>query len=228
MIRLTDTFTEEICDVQSLKIACTRAAYPDISQLWVQHGGTFISCLEGDAVISGDVSDAREMREFLMFLSPRSVFLSLTAAKKLFDCTVETVGVYCREGEALFADRGEQADSRMLYDALCVPGLQLPEYEYFAVDFCHRLNRGQAEYYYKKDRCAAIAFVCGGQCLINGVASRAAGGGRQAVEGVTAKCGAKRTYAVCRSENRGFYEKLGFKYQYEAAYYRRTDTNELF
>lgn len=230
MIRLTDTLPGEICDVQSLKIACTRAAYPDISQLWLQDGGAVICCLEGDVVISGNIEDTdiKELREFLSFLSPRSVFLDLAAAQKLFDRQIEAVEVYCRSGGISGADCGEQADSRRLYDALSVPGLHLPVYEYFALDFCHRLNRGQAQYYYKKDLCAAIAFVYNGQCLINGIASRVRGYGRQALEGVVAKCGAERVYAVCRKENRGFYEKCGFTYQYRAAYYKRTDRDELF
>ena len=74
-----------------------------------------------------------------------------------------------------------------IYSLLDVDGLSLPEYPYFAVDYCRRLNLGFANYFAIKDKCAAISFNTGDFAIMNGIASHKKGFGGVALKNILAK-----------------------------------------
>jgi len=113
----------------------------------------------------------------------------------------------------------DSVTSKEIYELLDVDGLSLPEYPYFAVDYCRRLNRGGADYFAIKEKCAAITFKSGKNAIINGIASKEKGFGSVALKGIIQKNHGRTLFVCCRDKVKGFYEKNGFGLLYFAGYW---------
>ena len=81
----------------------------------------------------------------------------------------------------------DRLNSRELYDILNIEEFTLPPYPDFAVDYCRRLNMGQADYYGIRDKCAAVSLSSGRYALIAGIVSRQKGLGGKALNAIIQK-----------------------------------------
>lgn len=196
------------------------AAYKDESQLFFQSDtGTLIFLLNKDAIIYGGTADD-EIKKFLAFLRPASVFSSSNNLKTLFG-DFEEVNVLILDKPVstktgLFEN---ELSSREIYDILCVDEFDLPPYEYFATDYCRRLNRGLIKVFSKRGVCAAITLESENYRLLSGIVSKQKGLGGALL--IAAVSGEKPVLTVCRDELVPFYIKYGFKPLYKAGYWRK-------
>ena len=108
-------------------------------------------------------------------------------------------------------------------DKKCIFIAQETKYglEFFAVDFCYRLNHGYLKYFALKEICAAIGISDGQAVLLNGIASHKKGMGSVALHGVLSQFGYKTAFAVCERDVCGFYEKNNFIHIYDGGYWRK-------
>ena len=111
-------------------------------------------------------------------------------------------------------------DINEIYKLLNIKGLDLPPYEYFAVDFCHRLNHGGLKYFALKENCAAIGVFDGQAVLVNGIASHKKGMGTLALCGLLSQYNVP-AFAVCEKNVTPFYLKNNFSHIYDAGYWRK-------
>ena len=116
---------------------------------------------------------------------------------------------------------GDSLSSKEIYDILNVKGFSLPEYPYFAVDFCRRLNRGLASCFAIKNKCAAVSFHTGDYAILNGIVSREKGFGTVALGAILQKNYGRKLLVCCEEKLIGFYEKNGFQKRYKAGYWCR-------
>lgn len=205
-----------------VKINCTYESYKDIALFWTQEGTrAVISMLDGNMVIYNANADIAELREFIAVISPQSVFSDANTLQQIFDTDFHKVCVMKTEKKFVCDILSDTASSKEIYELLDVDGLDLPPYEYFAVDFCHRLNRGQLKYYAQKAKCAAVG-ICDGQAvLVNGIASHKKGMGTKALEGLLSQYDLP-CIAVCEEDKKSFYSKNNFSHAYYAGYWRKT------
>ena len=198
------------------------AAYPDLIQLFsCTDTGTFISLLGGDVIINGNIN-AEEVKQFLLFLKPESVFSSAENLTALFgEGSFEAVNAVMRKdcpfgGNNMFS---YGFSSKEAYDLLKDGGFSLPEYENFATDYCLRKNKGLIKVFGKKDVCIAITVEDEGYRLLSGIVSKRKGLGGSLLLAATG--GEKSVLAVCRDELLEFYKKYGFEPLYKAGYWRK-------
>lgn len=225
MIKLCE-YSEIEIDVQNVelfKIKCSSKAYPDEAFVWQQsEEGAIIGMLDANMFIHATPSaDYEELKGFLNMSCPQSVFSSVETLEKLGLSGFERAKVYVKKQDSFCDIESDDLSSKELYALMNVEGLDLPQYEYFAVDFCHRLNYGFAHYFALKDKCAAITFNVDDYCLVNGVASHQKGMGSLALNGVLSQNNGKTAFCVCKAETGGFYEKNGFEYLYDVGYWRK-------
>ena len=152
-------------------------------------------------------------------LSPACVFSDYETLCGIGRKPRERINVMSRfcdiEGETV----GDSLSSKEIYNLLDTDGLSLPEYPYFAVDYCRRLNMGRADYFAIKETCAVITFNSGKNAIINGIASHKKGYGSVALTAIMQKNHGKELFVCCRESVKGFYEKNGFKPLYYGGYW---------
>lgn len=223
MIRLTDRIPPlSRPEAELLKIRCTAECYPDIGLFWEQDDGKcYLSMLDGNMVIANYGGDTGELAEFVGLLSPCCVFSDLETLTAIGLLPDEAVCVMCRKADIPGCAESDRLSSGEIYRLLDVDGLSLPEYEYFAVDFCRRLNHGQAQYFALRDKCAAISLHSGEFALMNGIASHEKGYGTRALTAILQLNYGRSFLVCCRESVRGFYEKNGFYELYKSAYWVR-------
>ena len=216
-----------MCDdkgsVELLKIACHNNAYPEDMLVWEQ--GEFravIGMLDADMIIYDNGADYEELSEFINMISPRWVFSAASTLEKLGLCGYKKAFAYRKDAKSLCERESDSLSSKEIYELLNVPELELPEYPQFAVDICHRLNNGTAQYFAIKDKCAAVTLNTNNSCIMNGIASHQKGMGSLALAGVLSLNKDKTAFCVCREDVRGFYEKNGFEYMYDVGYWRKS------
>ena len=204
-----------------LKIKNLFDTYPDISQLFLQNEtGAVIFMLDRNVIIHGDI-EAAEVKNFLSFLRPESVFSASGNMEKLFDGFVE-VNVLINEkpgkaiGNNVFCD---DLSSREIYDILTVDEFTLPPYEHFATDYCRRLNHGKIKVFAKKGLAAAVTLEEENYRLLAGISSKQKGLGGALL--YAAVSGDKPVLCVAEDRLLPFYIKFGFKPLYKAGYWRK-------
>lgn len=204
-----------------IKINCTYNSYSDISLFWVQDTEkAVISMMDGNMVIYNAHANIEELREFISVISPVSVFSDANTLTQLFGQSYHKVCVVKSDNSFKSDIASDVLNSESIYKLLSVEGLELPQYDYFAVDFCHRLNHGGLKYFAIKDSCAAIG-ICDGQAvLVNGIASHKKGMGSVALKGLLSQYSATAV-AVCEKTIMPFYLKNNFNYSYDAGYWRK-------
>ncbi len=205
-----------------VKINCTYNLYRDIALFWTQDSSrAVISMLDGNMTIYNNGADIDELREFIGVISPLSVFSDADTLTALFGDGFHRVCAMKSEYRFECDIKSDTLNSSEIYKLLDIDGLELPPYEHFAVDFCHRLNRGLLKYYAIKDKCAAVG-ICDGQAvLLNGIASHQKGMGTQALTGLLSQYDVP-CIAVCEEDVKPFYLKNNFSHVYDAGYWRKT------
>lgn len=223
MIKLIDTLPAvEDRRLELIKIKCTSEAYPDSALFWAQNGTQALLCmLDGNMVIYNNGADMQELKAFVNMMAPASVFSDSNTLSALFGNSFERVQVSGRKALGVFTPQ-DKPSSREIYDALNTEGLELPPYEHFAVDYCHRINRGLADCFYLKGKCAAISFKTEGYCILSGIASHQKGMGRVALEAITELNRGRYMLCCYRDNVKGFYKKCGFLPLYTAGYWRKS------
>lgn len=205
-----------------VKINCIYNSYKDVAMFWVQdENNAIISMLDGNMTVYNNGADFDELRGFINVISPQSVFSDAATLKKLFQNNYHRVCVVKSEHGFECGLQSDVLGSGEIYKLLDVDGLELPPYEYFAVDFCHRLNHGHLKYFALKNECAAVAISDGQAVLLNGIASHQKGMGSVALCGVLAGIDLP-CLAVCEDKVMPFYLKNNFSHVYDAGYWRKT------
>ncbi|MBO4694039.1 MAG: hypothetical protein J5659_06605 [Clostridia bacterium] len=195
--------------------------YPDIAQLFLQiDSGALILLLDRDLIISGDIQ-TDEIKKFICFLRPVSIFSSSDNLKKLFLKFEEVNVLICERPNTILGSKRfcDELSSREIYDILDVDEFVLPPYDKFATDYCRRLNHGKIKVFAKKDKCAAITLETDNYRMLMGIASKQRGLGG-ALLGYAAS-GDKPVLCVARDELVPFYIKFGFVPLYKAGYWRK-------
>lgn len=206
---------------EAIKIQNMFTAYPEDSKLFIQtETNAVIILLDGDATIYGK-PNIEELKQFLSFLRPNSVFGSADNLRLLFDDFEEVNVLICKNCPKSTPSNMFSYDfsSREAYSLLSIDEFSLPDYEYFATDYCSRKNRGLIKVFGKKDACIAITLECEDFRLLNGIASKQKGLGGALL--LAAISGDKPILAICRDELVPFYNKYGFTPVYKAGYWRK-------
>lgn len=222
MIALTDFLPEAgEPNAEYIRIKCLYDCYKDDKDVlfWEQDGGrAYISLAGGDMTVFCENGDLTEIKEFISVISPRSIFGSLEVLEKLGFSDIRSVDVMSRVADISGNTDGDSLLSGEIYDILNVKEFSLPEYPYFAVDFCRRINRGLANYFAIKDKCAAVSFHTGNYALLNGIVGREKGLGTAALRAILQKNYGRELIVCCEEKLIGFYEKNGFQKRYKAGY----------
>lgn len=222
MIALTDFLPEaKAPNAEYIRLKCLYDCYKDDKDtcFWSQNGGeAYLSLAGGDMTVFCENGDTDEIKEFISVISPGSIFGSLKVLERIGLKGVHSVYVMSRKADILGETVGDSLNSREIYDILKVKEFSLPEYPYFAVDFCRRLNRGLGDYFAIRDKCAAVSFHTGDYALLNGIVSREKGLGTVALRAILQKNYGRELIICCEEKLMGFYEKNGFKKLYKAGY----------
>lgn len=230
MIVLTDTLPQiEADSAELIKIKCLYDAYKNDDKVlfWCQdEEKAIISMTDGNMIIYNRNADMEELKEFVDVLSPACVFSDYETLLGLDRKPQERINIMYRNADVLSEREGDTLNSKEIYDLLDVEGLSLPEYPYFAVDYCRRLNMGGASYFALRNKCAAITFNTGNYAIINGIAAKQKGYGGIALKEILAKNLGKKLFVCCRDKVKGFYEKNGFLPLYYGGYWvKRNECN---
>lgn len=210
-----------------IRIKCLFDSYKDDrnTYFWIQDGGkAVISLADGNMTVYRTGEDTDELSEFINMVSPRSIFTSLETFKAVGMAPVKTVNVMCRISDVQEETAGDTVSSKELYGILSAGGFDMPDYPSFAVDFCRRHNRGYADYFAVKDKCAAVSFHSGNYAVINGIVSLEKGMGGAALTAILGKNTGRTVLACCEDNITGFYEKYGFYRLNRAGYWWKNQT----
>ncbi len=227
MIRLVNELPDlKAKNAEYIKIRCLYEAYRNDDKVlfWVQDDNkAIISMTDANMIIYNIDADINELCEFVCVLSPAAIYSDYNTLTLLGKKPKERINVM-----SIFADKqgdikSDILSSKEIYELLDVEGLSLPEYPYFAVDYCRRLNMGSAKYFALKRGCAIITFNCGDLAIINGLASHKKGFGSIALENAIKQNLGKTLFVCCRDKIKGFYEKYGFKPLYFGGYWVKDD-----
>ncbi len=207
---------------EAIKLYETFKCYGDIALFWKQKGyELYISLLDGNMIICGKNADFDELSEFIKMINPSSIFSNESILKglQLFDTSM-IVNVLKVISNVSIDYKSDILTSKEIYSILLKANLDLPEYEYFAPDFCLRLNRNRLKYFAigKNAVCSAIGTD---YILINSMASNLKGNGSIALKGLLSLYRNKEIF-VCAAPNVSeFYIKNGFSKAYKAGYWRK-------
>lgn len=207
---------------EAVKINCLYNDYKNDTSVmfWIQdEGNAYISMTDGNMIIYAVNPDYEELSQFVAVLNPACVFSDSETLCKIGKTAPENINIMYRKADTAGFTECDTLSSKELYSLLDVKGLSLPEYPYFAVDYCRRLNNGNAKYFAIKNKCAVITFNCGDYAIINGLASHQKGYGSIALKGILQKNYGKHFLVCCRDSVMPFYEKNEFRKLYNAGYW---------
>ena len=223
MIKLCNTLPElDTHSAELIKIKCLYDAYKNDDKVlfWCQDlDKAVISMTDGNMIIFNNGADTEELKEFADVLSPACVFSDYDTLCAINRRPEERINIMSVKADIMGETAGDTVSSKEIYDLLDVDGLSLPEYPYFAVDYCRRLNHGGADYFALKNKCAVITFKTGDTAIINGIAAKEKGYGGVALKAILQKNYGREFFVCCRDKVKGFYEKNGFELQYFAGYW---------
>ena len=105
MIALTDFLPEASeLNAEYVRIKCLFDCYKDDKDVlfWEQNGGkAYISLASGDMTVFCENGDLTEIKEFISVISPRSIFGSLEALKKMGFSDIHSLFVMSRKADIL-------------------------------------------------------------------------------------------------------------------------------
>lgn len=212
------SLVKEIPDINVLsaewvKIKCLYDSYKNDAKVmfWTQDGDKcVIAMTDGNMIIYNISADSEELSEFVDLINPACVFSDYDTLCAIKRKPIERINIVYRKADIKGETVSDCLSSRQIYDLLNVQGLSLPEYPYFAVDYCHRLNNGFADYFAIRDECCAVTFNCGKFAIMNGIASHKKGMGSMALKGILQKNYGRDFLVCCRDSVLEFYKKNGF------------------
>ena len=223
MVTLVDKIPDlKVLNAEWVKIKCLYNSYKNDSKVmfWVQDTDKCVIALtDGNMIIYNISADLEELTEFVDIINPACVFSDYDTLCDIGRKPKERINIMYRKADILGETKGDCLSSREIYDLLDVEGLSLPEYPYFAVDYCHRLNHGFADYFALKNKCCAVTFNCGDMAIMNGIASHQKGMGSAALKGVLQKNYGRDFLVCCRDSVLEFYKKNGFCHKYYGGYW---------
>lgn len=223
MVTLVDKIPDlKVLNAEWVKIKCLYNSYKNDSKVmfWVQDTDKCVIALtDGNMIIYNISADLEELTEFVDIINPACVFSDYETLSKIGRKPKERINILYRKADIKGKTEGDSLSSREIYDLLNVEGLSLPEYPYFAVDYCHRLNHGFADYFALKNKCCAVTFNCGDMAIMNGIASHQKGMGSAALKGVLQKNYGRDFLVCCRDSVLEFYKKNGFCHKYYGGYW---------
>ena len=223
MVTLVDKIPEiATLSAEWVRIKCLYNSYKNDSKVmfWVQDTDKCVIALtDGNMIIYNISADFEELTEFVDVINPACVFSDYDTLSKIGRKPKERINIIYRKADIKGETKGDSLSSREIYDLLDVEGLSLPEYPYFAVDYCYRLNHGFADYFALKGKCCAVTFNCGDMAIMNGIASHQKGMGSVALKGVLQKNYGRDFLVCCRDSVSEFYKKNGFCHKYYGGYW---------
>ena len=203
-----------------VRLAAVFDCYPNDAYFWEQDGGRAYLCsLDGNMTIYNVSADISELAEFIDVIAPQSIFTDKQTLLALNKEPIESAFVMCKNACDMGEIPSDGYNSSKVFDIFLRSGLNVPEYDYFAVDFCRRINHGFAKCFFKTDECAAFSVHSGDFALIQGIASLKKGMGSIALKAILQRNYGRDVLACCESGVRGFYEKNGFRELYETAFW---------
>ena len=205
-----------------IKIKCLFEAYKNDDKVlfWCQDTDkSLISMTDGNMIIYNNSADIEELKEFVEVMNPACVYSDYETLCAIGRKPEERINIMSRMADIEGETVGDSLSSKEIYEILDVDGLSLPEYPYFAVDYCRRLNMGTAKYFALKEKCAIITFNTANKAIVNGLASRQKGFGAVALKAALQQNNGKKLFVCCRDKVKGFYEKQGFKLLYYGGYW---------
>ncbi len=204
-----------------VKIKCLYDSYKNDPKVmfWTQDETCFIALTDGNMIIYNNGGDTEELAEFTDVINPACVFSDYETLCAIGRKPKERINILHRKADIEGITKGDALSSKEIYALLDVDGLSLPEYPYFAVDYCHRFNNGFADYFALKDKCCAVTFNCGDMAIMNGIASHKKGMGSVALKGVLQKNYGRDFFVCCRDSVLEFYKKNGFSHRYHGGYW---------
>lgn len=221
MIALTENLPAlQSPDPVLFKLHALRDCYADIALFWAQEeSGALLGFLDGHLLLFCPSAVDEELKNFVAFLSPQSIFSTEKTLLELGLSERETVFVMAAESRSGETEPSDEVSSREVYDLLSDKGFDLPDYPSFAVDLCRRINHGTATVFLKRKKGVAVTFVHGDFAFLNGIASHEKGFGSRAVQSVLCQQFPRTVFCCCRAEITKFYEKNGFSLVGQAAYW---------
>lgn len=209
-----------------IKIKCLYDTYKNDDKVlfWAQNeNNALISMTDGNMIIWNNNADFTELKEFADVMNPACVYSDYETLCAIDRKPRERINILSRKADIEGEVKSDSLSSKEIYDLLDVDGLSLPEYPFFAVDYCRRLNHGFAKYFALKSKCAIITFNSGDKAIINGLASHEKGYGKTALQNALIQNFGKTLFVCCRDKIKGFYEKNGFKPLYFGGYWVKND-----
>lgn len=218
MIRLVSSLpTLNFERAECVRINCINELYKSDALFWVQdEDKAYISMLDGNMTVFNKGGNLEELLEFIKVISPSSLFSDANTLKIIFGNDFTEGYVYSVKATEKPTRKTDAFTSNLIYSVFKKAGLNLPDYDSFAVDFCLRLNKGKADCFYIKDSAAAFSVKSGETSLINGIASLKKGMGSICLKELLGLNNGKTVLAVCEEKIRPFYEKNGFRFKYKS------------
>ncbi len=204
-----------------VKLKCLYDSYSNDDRVlfWTQEDNCVIALTDGNMIIYNISADLEELREFVDVINPACVFSDYNTLCAIDRKPRERINIVWRKADIKADIKSDSLSSKEVYALLDVDGLSLPEYPYFAVDYCHRLNSGLADCFALRDKCCAVSFNCGDYAVMNGIASHQKGMGSVALKGILSENYGRAFLVCCRDSVLGFYEKNGFEFLYYGGYW---------
>ncbi|MCQ2454687.1 MAG: hypothetical protein MJ090_00870 [Clostridia bacterium] len=222
MITLTKTPLIQKNTAEGIKHSEIFACYNDIALFWNQEKTDVSLCLlDGNMTIIGENADFEELKSFVGAVNPDSIFSNKAILEGLavFEDS-QKVSVLKLENESKFEAVSDNLSSKDVYEILSSSGLELPPYQYFATDFCLRLNKGRLNYFGVRNKGVAVA-IGDESILIHALASCQKGMGTFCLNALLGKINAKDVFVCTSKEVKPFYLRNGFKEEYTAGYWRK-------
>ncbi len=213
-------------NAEYIKIKCLFEAYKNDNKVMFftqDENKALISFTDGNMIIYNISANIEELKSFVEVMSPVAIYSDYDTLVSIDKKPRERINVMSRKADIKIDVKSDTLKSDELYELLDVEGLSLPEYPYFAVDYCRRLNMGFADYFALSGKCACITFNCGDLSIINGLASKEKGYGHTALLGALTKNFGRTLYVCCRDKVLPFYEKYGFELLYYGGYWVKSD-----
>ncbi len=210
-----------------VKIKCLYMSYKNDSNvmLWTQDGKGYIALTDGNMIIYNDGGNTEELARFVDIINPACVFSDYDTLCEIGRKPKERINIVYRKADIKGETAGDSLKSDEVYRLLDVDGLSLPEYPYFAVDYCHRLNLGLADCFALREKCCAVTFNCGDMAIMNGIASHEKGMGSVALKAVLQRNYGRDFLVCCRDSVLGFYINNGFSHQAFGGYWVKDNAN---
>ena len=208
--------------IENIKILENYNNYNDIALFWKEkESNLYFSLLDGNMTVSGKPSNEDETKAFLNLISPKSIFADFDFFKMTgLTQNTDRVNVLYKQAINYQENKSDIFNSKQVYDIIKTAGLDVPQYEYFATDYCKRLNSGNLKYYGIRDKAVAVT-IGRNNVILNGIASCKKGFGSIVLKGIETLNAGKNIFLSAKDDVLPFYLKNGYKVIGFAGYRRK-------